>query len=619
MDIKLIHKTLLLLIVCCCTSALSAQNMSVSDFKALEKDLTANTHGTMEKDFNGKTAALIKVQTTELGFVFDGGMTGIVKVKQGIGEVWVYVPKGIKRITIQHPQLGVLRDYYFPIPIEEARTYEMVLVTGKVETIVKQTVNKQFVVFTVKPTDAVVELNGETLNVNAEGKATKGLPYGTYDYRVSCENYHTEAGKLEVTSEKKTLKDIVLTPKFGWIDFNSSKEFYGANVYIDNKRIGELPCKTENLNSGTHRIKVVKSLYKTYEAQVVVEDNKTTPLQVVLEPNFANVTLITDAQSEIWIDNEKKGTGRWVGRLEVGTDYLVETKKASHRTISEQVSILDMEERSIQLKHPTPIYGSLEIDSDPVDATVYLDGKEIGNTPLIEPEVLIGNHQLRLKKDGYADGFGSISISETEENRVNWKLSTSSSSYASSASSASSSSSYNPTSSSYKTYSFNSSYFRDVSLYFDGGIMYAASKYAYAYSMSFSVGTTILGLNVECGFTPSLGASLEGSFATNCMYPEVPENSNWRLKAGWAITCGDSFLVIPQIGYYNMFLDRGTLEDYYSGGYVNQGSKGCVMGCRVMWCFSQSGAICFTPELGLGKHPSYNLGLTYVYNIGEIL
>ena len=85
----------------------------MSSFKLLETDLTANTAGTTERDQNGETAALIKVVTTQTGFSFDGGSLGIVKTAQKPSEIWVYVPRGLKKITISHPQLGMLRDYYF--------------------------------------------------------------------------------------------------------------------------------------------------------------------------------------------------------------------------------------------------------------------------------------------------------------------------------------------------------------------------------------------------------------------------------------------------------------------------------------------------------------------------
>ena len=55
------------------TTGVTAQGLKVVDFKLLETDLTANTHGTSKEDQNGETAALIKIVTAERGFTFDGG------------------------------------------------------------------------------------------------------------------------------------------------------------------------------------------------------------------------------------------------------------------------------------------------------------------------------------------------------------------------------------------------------------------------------------------------------------------------------------------------------------------------------------------------------------------
>ena len=109
------------------SGVLSAQNISVKSFRLLETDLTANTAGTMKRDQNNEVSALIKVVTTETGFAFDGGMLGIVGTEQRTGEIWVYVPQKSRKITLSHQKLGVLRDYYYPVPVEAGRTYEMVL------------------------------------------------------------------------------------------------------------------------------------------------------------------------------------------------------------------------------------------------------------------------------------------------------------------------------------------------------------------------------------------------------------------------------------------------------------------------------------------------------------
>ena len=69
--------------------SLSAQEISVKSFRLLETDLTANTAGTMKRDQNNETAALIKVVTKETGFVFDGGMLGIVATMQKLSLIHI--------------------------------------------------------------------------------------------------------------------------------------------------------------------------------------------------------------------------------------------------------------------------------------------------------------------------------------------------------------------------------------------------------------------------------------------------------------------------------------------------------------------------------------------------
>ena len=412
----------ILLVFVWCLLTASAQNISVASFRMLENDLTANTHGTMERDQNGEVAALIKIVTSEQGFTFDGGMVGITKVKQEVGEVWVYVPHGLKKITIKHQQLGVLRDYFFPLPIEKARTYEMVLTTGRVETVVTHAVSKQYVIFNVTPANASVELGDEVLTVDEIGSAAKNVPFGTYSYRVSCANYHTAAGQVTVTAEGKAEVNVTLRPNFGWMKLDaSSDEYRGAYVYVNNERVGQLPYMSKELKSGSYKVKVVKSMYKPFEAQVLVSDNETATIDVSLVPNFANITLVADAESEIWIDGEKKGVGRWVGPLEMG-DYTVEVRKPSHRNASEIVHVATPLAKTINLKSPSPIYATLELESNPLRARVLVDGVEVGETPLMKGDVLIGTHKVTFQKEGYTTVEKTVVVKENEENHLSATL-----------------------------------------------------------------------------------------------------------------------------------------------------------------------------------------------------
>ena len=145
-------------------TGLRAQSLSVESFRLLENDLMANIQGTMRMDQNGQVAALIRVVTNEKGFVFDGGMLGVVDTRQDVGEILLWVPRGLQHITIKHEQLGVLRDYYFPIPIEGGRTYELKLLSGRVHIIVEEDEAMQLENITEDAEKEIKEVQTESAN-----------------------------------------------------------------------------------------------------------------------------------------------------------------------------------------------------------------------------------------------------------------------------------------------------------------------------------------------------------------------------------------------------------------------------------------------------------------------
>ena len=599
----------------CFALAASAQEISVSSFRILESDLTANTKGTMESDQNGEVAALIKVVTTEQGFVFDGGMVGIVKTRQGVGEVWVYVPHGIKRITVQHPQLGVLRDYYFPMAIEKAKTYEMKLTTGKVVTTVTRSAGKQYVMFTVNPPHALVELDGMPLEVSADGYAEKSMPYGTYDYRVSCANYHSEAGKLTVSSNGKVEMNVSLRPNFGWIDFRGADDYHGAHVYVDGERIGQLPLRSEAIKSGTHQVKVIKPLYKPYEQQVTVTDNNTTSLDVALVPNFANITFTTDAESEIWIDGRQRGKGTCTIGLEEG-DYTIEVKRLSHRTVSEVITIASLAERTIQLPSPTPIYGVLDISSSPSRATVLVDGVEVGQTPLILDNVLVGNHELKFVKEGFVEQAKTLIVDENNTCQLKIVLSerpkevevkiTSSPNHATVGVDGKEvgltplnlhmNVGNHDFSASKKGYYSPNLYGREVNstmnnVHFDMVRIPKERPYVNKY---FNSDAGYIEGNVETsnglyGVGVVVGAYLDGLNAELALQKSTYNQFVMRMGVGCLL--GKSFLITPQIGM-NVFWGVPAL--YYD---VDEWEDlGISLSCRIQYCLSKSVALSVTPE-----------------------
>ena len=137
-----------------CQATMFSQEFSVASFQVLPNDVSAFIHHV--RDLNDEACALIKVEAPS-DFAFSTPL-GIVKRKDEVGEIWLYVPKGTKMLTLKHPQWGVIRDYKLGKPLESRMTYELKLnlprlaIAEKHDTIIQiKTVTDTIAIPQVKP------------------------------------------------------------------------------------------------------------------------------------------------------------------------------------------------------------------------------------------------------------------------------------------------------------------------------------------------------------------------------------------------------------------------------------------------------------------------------------
>ena len=324
---------------------LSAQGISVTSFKPLPNDLTANLAGTQVKDQNGEVAALIKVVTTQTGFTFEGGMAGIVKTKQEVGEIWVYVPHGIQKITIKHPQLGVLRDYFFPCAIDAARTYEMVLASGEVRTVVTQDAGGSFLALTVEPKNASVYINGELQQIDDNGELMVMLPYGEHQYRIEANGYMNEAGVIAVGKETVT-KVIRLKSALATLKINSTTP--GADIIVNNQKRGT-GSWSGSLTAGMYLIECQKPGYHSYQTSITLAKQEEKALTIpALTAKYGSIVVsVKPIGAEVWMDGAKLGTSPGVFSNVLATKHTIEVKKAGYQTLRKTFELAEGEKNTI--------------------------------------------------------------------------------------------------------------------------------------------------------------------------------------------------------------------------------------------------------------------------------
>jgi hypothetical protein len=416
---KSIRLVLTLLISFLLFQSLSAQHISVESLRMLENDMDARVHHP-KRDQNGEVAALIKIVTTETGFSFDGGSLGIVATEQKVAEIWVYVPRGAQRITIMHPKLGVLRTYAYPISIEAATVYEMRLVTGRVETtVIPPEINSQWLVITSEPDGADVYINNDPVGTTPYYNE---LPVGDYTWRLSANLYQPAAGviTLEAGDDKRIEIHEILKPDYGTLIVRSSPES-GAAITINGFETGQTtPATIPRIKSGEVLITLRLSDYETTSEQIELEAGSEQQVDISMRPTFAVVTVETDPTSDIFIGDQRRGSGRWEGRLGAGI-YTFEARLDKHRPATERRQVNAQENFTLNL-NPQPITGNLRVISSPHGAGIRIAGTEYGTTPTTIRNLLIGEYNVELSLSGHASVTERVTIKENETAEINTTL-----------------------------------------------------------------------------------------------------------------------------------------------------------------------------------------------------
>jgi hypothetical protein len=217
----------------------------------------------------------------------------------------------------------------------------LVLISGRIRTIIQDEVTAQWVTFSVKPQNAIVTIDDTPYGLQSDGTVSRFLPYGTHSYRIDAPGFISENGVVDVGREQ-IMREVTLKSSMGTVTLECSMK-----------------------------------------------------------------------EAKIYLNGNLVGTGSWTGELESGM-YQVEIKRDGHRSRTTSFMIQPKDEKTISLPVPQPIYGTISVTSDPIGATVLVDGVEVGKTPLLKGEILIGKHKVEFHKPDYRPEVMEVEVKEGE-------------------------------------------------------------------------------------------------------------------------------------------------------------------------------------------------------------
>ena len=245
--------------------------MAIASFNRMETDITARVTAP-RRDQNGEICALIRIVTNVKDLYFEPDALGIVARENKPGEIWIYVPRGARRISIMHETLGIIRNYFYPELVEKGVTYEMVLNSG--ERTDKPVVedNMQLLVMRPEPTSANVYIDDELMPLE-NGFFSATMKKGEHTYRVEAPMYQPEAGVVTLGDEQKIM-NVALKPKFGYMEL-FSLPVQGAKVTIDSVEVGVTPFRSDRMAIKSYNVRIEKEQYFPIDTVISVKAGET--------------------------------------------------------------------------------------------------------------------------------------------------------------------------------------------------------------------------------------------------------------------------------------------------------------------------------------------------------
>lgn len=238
---------------------------------------------------------------------------------------------------------------------------------------------------------------------------------------------------LGTTVEAGRTYTMVLSPevrplKFQMVQFNIRPTGVGATVAVKNEendadfeKFGDADDNgntSRSLALGSYTYKVLADDYLTTTGSFTLNNERQTHIEnIMLKPNFAEVTLVANANAEIFVDGDKKGNSQWTGRLKAG-NHQAEVRQANHRPAYTTFDVTLDGPTKFSLQAPTPITGSLSVATSPSGADITIDGVGHGQSPRIISDLIIGQHQVTLSKPGYTSLQYTADIKEDETYRL---------------------------------------------------------------------------------------------------------------------------------------------------------------------------------------------------------
>ncbi len=249
---------------------------------------------------------------------------------------------------------------------------------------------------TSDPSGAQVSILGKV--VGATPYATRPVPSAMYIVKFAKDGYEPAWLPVTVTPGRQVEAHVSLVPENATVIIDSDPS--GAHIQMNGKEIGDTPVVLPDLPLGSYSATAQMTGYTRRDISWKVQNGRPILINVPLMNNIGTISLSSDPDAaEIEIDGRMYGNTPFKDFFEQG-QHKIRLTKNGYKPYEKIVTVKRDETTDVEVSMEM-LPGSLELDSEPTGAALFINGIDYGVTPYKRDSIEAGDYTVRMTKEGY--------------------------------------------------------------------------------------------------------------------------------------------------------------------------------------------------------------------------
>lgn len=196
----------------------------------------------------------------------------------------------------------------------------------------------------------------------------------------------------------------------------------GAEISIDHQKFGQTPQSLTNITAGLHLLHIEKPGYRSVIETITVHKDISQSRAFTLEP-VSGLALITSKPEGAEVTYNSASLGQ--------TPLLLTTLNPGTHRLTLALPGFQNKNVDLVLEDRTPVKlevelmaasGTLNIESTPADAEIFINGISRGKTPISIERIPEGNVTIEIKAAGFETHSRQVSLAAGEIQNINQPL-----------------------------------------------------------------------------------------------------------------------------------------------------------------------------------------------------